>query len=55
MVMSKKHFIHMAEILKKHEASEALCKEVGQMFALYNSNFNMLKFLEAALGVDLTS
>ena len=55
MALTKKHFIHMAEILKKHNASEELCKEMARFCALHNENFNVLKFLGAALGIDLIS
>ena len=48
--MTKQHFEALAEILKKHEASTELVKEIAQYCASQNVLFNMLKFMQAATG-----
>jgi hypothetical protein len=50
MTLTKKHFEALAEILKKHEASTELVKEIAQFCASENILFNMLKFMQAATG-----
>lgn len=53
-MMTKKHFIELAQILKEHNASEDMVKDVANFCAKDNPNFNFLKFMEAALGITLT-
>ena len=55
MQMTKQHFKAIGEILRNHSASEELAKEMGRYLARQNENFNILKFLEVSLGIDLTS
>ncbi len=47
-MMTKKHFIAMAEALKKHKASEELVVAMAQICARDNPNFRVVQFMEAA-------
>lgn len=47
--MSKKHFQAIAQILNNHGADPNLIEGLGYYFQNVNPNFDMEKFLEAAL------
>jgi len=49
MSLTKKHFIKIAEILKKYEVSEIVCEALSEYFKIENPLFNQVKFKEACL------
>lgn len=48
--MTKKHFIAIAAVLKAHKARPGLVTALANEFAKLSPNFDLEKFVSAALG-----
>jgi predicted NodU family carbamoyl transferase len=46
-MMTRKHYIFIAKILKKNKASKEMIHDFKIMFAMDNERFNFVKFAEA--------
>jgi hypothetical protein len=45
--MSRKHFVAVAETLKAQQANKELCIELAYQFKVFNTNFDIARFMLA--------